>query len=269
MYEVVHKKGLKYLVFNHLQSSNLVTHGFTTRIGGVSTGCYHSLNTSFHVGDQDARVQQNRVQACRALGIDPYLLVAGRQVHGDRIWLVEEKDLGRGALSHGDALPDIDALITGRPGVPLSSYYADCVPIFILDPVQRVIALAHAGWQGTALKIARKVIEKMSQHFATNPRCCLAGIGPSIGPCCYEVDEPVIGRFRDNFPGGGLAEPAAPGKWRLNLWEANRLTLLEAGLQPDHICTARLCTSCRRDLFFSYRAEEGRTGRMASFMMLK
>ncbi|MEG3070125.1 MAG: laccase domain-containing protein [Candidatus Syntrophopropionicum ammoniitolerans] len=105
MYEIVRKMGLEYFIFNHLQSSNLVTHGFTTRIGGVSTGCYHSLNTSFHVGDQDAHVQQNRVLACRALGIDPYRLVAGRQVHGDRIRLVEEKDLGRVPFPMGMPCP--------------------------------------------------------------------------------------------------------------------------------------------------------------------
>lgn len=270
MYSIVPKGGLTFYSFAHLESSNLVTHGFTTRAGGVSTGFYRSLNTSFHVGDDHSHVRANRDLACRSLGINPRHLVAGRQSHGDGIKLVEECDLGRGALTYDDALPDTDALITGLRGVPLSSYYADCVPVFLLDPARRVVALAHAGWQGTVLKIGLKVVRKMTEFFGTEPRDCLAGIGPSIGPCCYEVDEPVVSRFQDVFHGGGnLAEAVAPGKWKLNLWEANRRALLEAGLKPVNILTARLCTSCHSDLFFSYRAEKGRTGRMASLLMLK
>ncbi len=267
---IVQKGRLKYFVFTHLESSGLVSHGFTTRAGGVSTGFYHSLNTSFHVGDDDRSVRVNRDLACRSLGINARHLIAGRQVHGDGIRLVGAGDLGKGALSEDQALPDTDALITDSRGLPLSSYYADCVPVFLLDPVKRVVALAHAGWQGTALKIGLKVVKRMTEIFGSDPRHCLAGIGPSIGPCCYEVGEPVISRFRDVFRGGKRLEAAAaPGKWKLDLWEANRLTLLEAGLKPENILTAHLCTSCRRDLFFSYRAERGITGRMASLLMLK
>lgn len=270
MYAIVPKGELTFFAFTRLESSGLVTHGFTTRIGGVSTGFYHSLNTSFHVGDDDDHVRTNRDLACRSLGINPRHLVAGKQVHSDGIRVVEECDLGKGALSYDDALPDTDALITGLRGVPLSSYYADCVPIFLLDPVRQVVALAHAGWKGTALKIGLKVVERMTEFFGADPRHCLAGIGPSIGPCCYEVDEPVMSRFRDVFHGGRkFAEAVAAGKWKLDLWEINRSTLLEAGLKPDNIITARLCTSCHRDLFFSFRAEKGRTGRMASLIMLK
>jgi YfiH family protein len=261
---------LSFYVFPHLAASNLVTHGFTTRLGGVSTGFYHSLNTALHVGDDDRNVIANRALACRALDINPTLLVAGRQVHSDRIRVVEECDLGKGALSDEDSLPDTDALVTGLRGVPLSSYYADCVPIFVLDPVRRVTALAHAGWKGTVLKISLKVVARMTEVFGTDPGDCLAGVGPSIGPCCYEVDEPVMCLFREAYPGAlNFANATSPGKWQLDLWEANRHTLFEAGLKPANVLTARICTSCHNDLFFSYRAHKGRTGRMASLIMLK
>lgn len=253
-----------------MESSNIITHGFTTRAGGVSTGFYHSLNTSLNVGDNDLNVRSNRELACRALGINPHRLVAGSQVHGAGIRVVEECDMGKGALSYEDSLPDTDALITGLRGVPLASFYADCVPIFFLDPVRKVAALAHAGWKGTVLKIGLKVVERMTGFFGTDPLDCLAGVGPSIGPCCYEVDEPVMYRFREAFPHcEQFFEAVSPGKWKLNLWEANRHTLLTAGLKPVNILTACVCTSCNKDLFFSYRAQKGKTGRMASLIMIK
>lgn len=270
MSSIAQKGDLSFYVFPHLEASNLVVHGFTTRVGGVSTGFYDSLNTSFHVGDSDCNVLLNRKLACRALGIDPRHLVAGRQVHGDGIRVVEEGDKGRGAQAEEDSLPETDALVSGLQGVPLSSYYADCVPIFLLDPVRRVAALAHAGWKGTVLKIGQKVVERMTGVFGTDPADCLAGVGPSIGPCCYEVDEPVISRFREACPGcQKLAEAVSQGKWKLNLWEANRFNLLEAGLKTANILTANICTSCSKDLFFSYRAQKGMAGRMVSLIMLK
>jgi hypothetical protein len=270
LFSIALKGGLKFFTFSHMESSGIITHGFTTRTGGVSTGFYDSLNTSFNVGDNDLNVRSNRDLACRALGINPLHLVSGSQVHGAGIRVVEECDMGKGALSYEDSLPDTDALITGLRGLPLSSYYADCVPIFLLDPVRKVAALAHAGWKGTVLKIGLKVVERMTEVFHTDPSDCLAGIGPSIGPCCYEVDEPVMSQFQMAFSHcEQFFEAVSSGKWKLNLWEANRHTLLTAGLKTVNISTAGLCTSCNKDLFFSYRAQKGRTGRMASLIMLK
>lgn len=268
---VAARKGdFKVYIFSHFEASGAVVHAFTTRSGGVSTGPFSSLNMAFHVGDTALSVRVNRALACGALGINPACLVAGRQVHGSGIGVVGECDRGRGALSDEDSLPDQDALVTGDTGVPLSSYYADCVPVFLLDPVRKVVALAHAGWKGTVLKISQKVVRKMTEVYGTDPKDCLAGIGPSIGPCCYEVDGHVIGPLRKSFLGWReLTRAASPGKWRLDLWEANRHTLLEAGLQDKNIITARICTSCHNDLFFSYRAQGGTAGRMASFIMLK
>ncbi|MCG9968057.1 peptidoglycan editing factor PgeF [Pelotomaculum terephthalicicum JT] len=271
-------RGFVTEVKNHLQfyqipmfeATGQVKHGFTTRGGGESRGPYSSLNTAFHVGDAVENVRANRALACRALGINPDDIVAGRQVHGDNVEVVVLSDKGRGARVFEDALPDVDALVTAVPGVPLSSYYADCVPIFLLDPVQGVVALAHAGWKGTVAKIGLKTVQKMVKVCGTNPADCLAGVGPSIGPCCYEVNGQVIGLFKKSFSNWAeLVESIHPGKWRLNLWKANYHTLLEAGLPESSIAMAGVCTSCRNDQFFSYRAAGGITGRMASFIMLK
>jgi len=264
------KSHLMFYIIPMFEATGQVKHGFTTRGGGISGGPYSSLNTAFHVGDTAENVRANRALACKALGINPDDIVAGKQVHGDRVKVVAFSDKGRGAGSFEDSLTDVDALITADPGVPLSSYYADCVPIFLFDPVKRVVALAHAGWKGTVAKIGLKTVQKMSAVFNTNPEDCLAGVGPSIGPCCYEVSEQIIGLYKNSFSDWAeLAESSHYGRWRLNLWEANYRTLLEAGLLESNISVACTCTSCLNDLFFSYRAQGGVAGRMASFIMLK
>lgn len=266
----IFKNKLQFFVFNHFEATGLVVHGFTTRNGGQSRDPYASLNTAFHVGDDLEKVRANRLIACRALEISAGELVAGKQVHGDKVAIVDEKDMGKGAFAYVDALPDTDALVTGSLKTPLSSYYADCVPIFLLDPVHKVIALAHAGWKGTVLKIGKKTVDRMGQVFGTDPAKCLAGIGPSIGPCCYEVDDRVTGPLQQEFSGYlDFVENISPDRWRLNLWEANRRTLLEAGLLPENIETASICTCCQSEVFFSYRAEKGTTGRMAALIKLK
>jgi len=270
LFVAARKGDLNLYVFSHFEATGIVVHAFTTRAGGVSAGPFSSLNMAFHVGDAPENVRFNRALVCRALGINPACLVAGRQVHGNKIGVVSKRDRGRGAFSDEDSLHDKDALVTGDAGVPLSSYYADCVPVFLLDPVRKVIALAHAGWKGTVLKISLQVVKKMTAVYGTDPKDCLAGIGPSIGPCCYEVDGRVIGPLCEKFLSWReLALNVSPGKWRLDLWEANRRTLLEAGLKAENIIIARMCVSCRNDMFFSYRAQIGTAGRMASLIMLK
>ncbi|OAT81847.1 peptidoglycan editing factor PgeF [Desulfotomaculum copahuensis] len=268
-FTLVEQGGLKYLVIDSFQATGLVAHAFTTRCGGVSGGDFAALNLGFNVPDDPVHVLSNRAHICTALGWPAEHLVAGRQVHGDRVAVVTGGQRGRGAKSPDGALPDTDALITGERRLPLASFYADCVPVFLFDPVQRVIGLAHAGWKGTCLRIAEKTVHAMQSAFGTRPPDCLAGIGPSIGPCCYEVDEPVLERLRESFSGWPeLVRPAGPGRWYLNLQEANRRTLLDAGLPAAAISVAGLCTACHPALFFSHRGSGGRTGRMASLLML-
>lgn len=261
---------LAYFTIPSFSVTGLVAHAFTTRLGGVSPVPYDSLNLGFHVGDDPRCVQINRQLACGALGIDAGRLVAGRQVHGDRVMTVGAAEAGRGARSEEDALPEVDALVTAVPNVPLSGYYADCVPLFFLDPVRRVAALAHAGWKGTVLCIGAKTVRHMERYHGSRPGDILAAVGPSIGPCCYEVDAPVMEAVNKCLPNAhGLARPGRPGRWWLDLPEVNRRILLETGVRWENITMAGYCTACRSDFFFSYRRQKGRAGRMASLIMLQ
>ncbi|AZR73024.1 multicopper polyphenol oxidase [Anoxybacter fermentans] len=268
--KLLKKDGVQWLIFEHFAKYDFVVHGFSTRIGGVSNPPFITLNLAFHVGDDPKAVIENRKRFCQVLGLQLKDLTAGEQVHGDKIRVVTGKDRGSGAFEYDTAFPCTDGFITNEPGVVLSSYYADCVPLYILDPIQKAVGLAHAGWKGTVKRIGARIIEAMSKNFGTRAEDCLIGIGPSIGPCCYEVDEHVINPLRVEFPyWEELVEVKENGRWNLNLWEINRRVFIETGVKPEQIETSGLCTSCRTDLFFSYRAEGGKTGRMASIIMLK
>lgn len=256
------------LTFGLLADTALVKHAFTTRRGGVSTGSAASLNMGFGAVDTVENVRTNRRVVCDAMGLDHGSIVAGVQVHGYQAALVDEGDRGKGAYSPEDAIPATDILLTAAKGIVLTSFYADCVPLFFLDPVAKAVALAHAGWRGTVRKVGAECVRAMSQAFGSRPGDILAVIGPSVGSCCYEVDEPVRIQFGHSFPRWpDLFVPKGPGRWLLNLKEANRRTLVASGLAPEHIEVSDLCTVCRPDLFFSYRAS-GTTGRMASLISL-
>jgi len=256
------------LTFALLADTGLVRHAFTTRRGGVSTGPLASLNMGFGVGDAPENVRTNRRLVCEAAGLDPGHIVAGRQVHGHRAAVVGAGELGMGAMDPETAIPDTDILLTSTRGVVLTSFYADCVPLIFLDPVAPAVALAHAGWRGTVQKAGEACVRAMTAAFGSEPGRILAAIGPAADACCYEVDEPVQREFARAFPRWpDLLAPRGPGRWLADLKEANRRTLLDAGLRAEHIEVSPLCTVCRPDLFFSYRAA-GVTGRMASLIAL-
>ncbi len=242
-----------------------VLHAFSDRYGGVSRPPFASLNVGLHVGDDAAAVQENRRRLCRALGIDQEALVAARQVHGATVAVVDGDDRGRGAFALSDAVPGADALVTDAPGVVLLALFADCVPVFLFDPVRRTVGLAHAGWKGTAGGIARRAVQTLHDAFGSSPSDCHAAVGPAIGPCCYEVGEDVAGVFGD--AGADIVTRHGP-RFRLDLWEANRRQLEAAGVPRENITVARLCTRCMRDTFFSHRGDGGRTGRMAAVIGL-
>ncbi len=251
--------------------SEVAAHGLSGRLGGVSKAPCDSLDLALHVGDEPEAVIVNRRRYLTALGLDAARLVTPEQVHGEAIARVTARDAGRGALSYDDAIAATDALITDEEDLPLLLCFADCTPILFLDPVRRAVGIAHGGWKGTVRRIAAKTVRRMQDEFGSRVEDILVGIGPSIGPCCYEVGAEVAEQFRAAFPGHErelFTEPQ-PGHTYLSLWAANTLQLEEAGIPREHIDCASVCTACNHAIFYSYRADGGRTGRMAAVIALK
>jgi polyphenol oxidase len=205
----------------------------TTRQGGVSSGPYESLNLSFSVGDEPTAVLENRRRIAAALDKDLADFVFARQVHGARAQVVSARDRGRGTLSLDDAIPDTDALVTNDPGTVLAIQVGDCVPIVLLDPAAGVLACVHAGWRGTVGGVVASALKAMAT-LGTRPQNVLAGIGPAIAPDRYQVGDEVASQVSEVFAGetAALLRPDGTGKWLLDLWEANRRSLIEAGV-PD------------------------------------
>ena len=237
--------------------------GFTTacscRFHGESDLVPGTLNLALHVGDNPEKVLRNREKFAAAIGVNAERFTTCAQIHGSNVQVITENLIGSGALSFADTVPETDALITGLADVPLLLFYADCVPVLLADPETGIIGLAHAGWRGTAAQIAKKTVQAMTEAFGVRPERLLAAIGPSIGDCCYEVDDAV----RDKMPGyKNCFTEKCDGKYWLDLWQVNRLQLQEAGVVLSNISTAGICTNHNPELFCSYRYENGRTGRM-------
>ncbi|MBW5444799.1 peptidoglycan editing factor PgeF [Cohnella sp. CFH 77786] len=234
-----------------------ISAGFTTRQAG---------NTALHVGDDADAVATRRQAVAEMLGWDFAAFTCGEQVHGHHVYTVRKEDAGRGRLDRMSAIADSDALITDEPGIMLVQFFADCVPLYFLDPVTGAIGLAHAGWKGTVADIAGHTVRRMAEQYGTNPADLRSAIGPSIGPCCYEVDEAVIGRVTQIEGGSRMLDVTENGRARLDLKELNRHLMIKAGILPSRIEMSTWCTGCRTDLFFSHRAENGKTGRMMSWL---
>ena len=260
--------GLEYFVFPEIEALGIVSHGFTTRLGGVSEGPFATLNMGFHVGDDPCRVRENRRLALSAIGALEDALVAGEQVHGDAVAVVGPEDRGRDWSRWSPGIPSTDCLVTASPGVVLSCYVADCVPVFLVHETGRAVGLVHAGWRGVARRAPMKAVETLCRAFNLKPDDLLAGIGPSIGACCYEVGPEVAEACQAAAKSAEVVRPARDGRLRLDLKEACRKELEMAGLAPGSIFVSTLCTSCRCDLFFSYRAARGTTGRMAALIFI-
>jgi YfiH family protein len=264
MFRFAHRGTIEYIEAEGLSALGFVTHAFCTRRGGVSTGPYSNLNLGFLAGDRVEDVRRNQTLIEEAFGILDGRLILMRQVHCDRIRVLD----GDGPLPEG--LPECDGLITNCPGVALGIRTADCVPLFFVDQVRRVIGAVHAGWRGTALGIAARMVATLAERFSSRPEDILAVIGPAIGPCCYEVDAPVLAAF-SAMPDAGLFSRPCPQKdrWMVDLALANRLQIREAGVPSENIFSVALCTACHQDLFFSHRAASGRAGRQISLIMLR
>ena len=260
------KDGVPYLSFPLLEQTGIVNQGFSTRLGGVSQGGCASMNISTHRGDAPAAVEENRRRIASAVGVDPEKMVYTCQTHTTNVALVTGEDAGK-------SLPETDGMITRTPGLCLVTFYADCVPLYFVDPVRKAVGLSHSGWRGTVGKIGAVTVRKMQEVFGSDPRDILAAIGPSICQDCYEVSEDVAQEFKQAFARHSkekqLLYRKEDGKYQLNLWRANELGFLEAGVRAERIAAAGVCTCCNPELLFSHRASRGRRGNLGAFLMLK
>ena len=260
-----------YLSFPMFRDTGLVTDGFSTRLGGVSEGCFSSLNLSFDRGDDRAAVAENFRRMGEALGVRCEDMVLSQQTHTTNIRIVTDEDRGKGITRERD-YTDIDGLITNVPGICLVTTYADCVPLYFLDPVKKVIALSHSGWRGTVGKIGKKTVELMHDNFGSDPADILAAVGPSVCQDCYEVSADVIDRFKEVFDRSAWDElfyEKPDGKYQLDLWKANEKIFLEAGIRKDHIAVTNVCTHCNSEILYSHRAMGDKRGNLCAFLALK
>ncbi len=249
-----------------------VRYGYSSRLFGLSKGIYSSMNLGLNRGDDADTVRANYKRICGAIGIPAERVVFSKQTHLCNVKKVTAKDAGNG-FTKENSFQDIDALMTDEPGLPLVIFTSDCVPVFLYDPGKRVIALVHAGWRGTVSGIARETVFAMKREYGTNPADVIAAVGPSICRECFEIGPEVAEEFTAAFGTevdreGGVLFHGRGDRFHADLWKANEIRLLEAGVKKDRITISGLCTMCRPELFFSHRATNGLRGSNAGFLML-
>lgn len=259
------KEGVPFLSYPILENTGIVSHGFSTRLGGVSEGGYSSMNLSLSRGDSPEAVEENTKRIARAIGVEKEKMVYTQQTHTTNVAVVSGKDAG-------STLKETDGLVTNSPGICLVTFYADCVPLYFVDPVRRAIGLSHSGWRGTVGKMAAATVEKMKECFGTRPEDIIAAVGPSICQDCYEVSEDVTSRFKETFreeDWKDLFYKKENGKFQLDLWKANEINLREAGVLPEHIAVTNVCTCCNPKILFSHRVQGWNRGNLCAFLALK
>lgn len=255
---------ITYLRANSLEG---VTHGFSTRLGGVSPAPWDSLNLGVGRGDTMENVQENYRRFCAVLGTDDRRAVLSKQIHEDVVRHVTEADAGKGLYRDRD-YSSVDGMVTNVPHLPLVVFSADCNVILFYDPVNRAIGACHAGWRGTALGIAKKTAQEMVRLFGCEPANIRAAIGPAIGQCCFETDEDVPAALRDAL--GAEVEPYITWngtKYHIDLKAVNALWLRKAGVETVDICDH--CTACRPDLYWSHRKMGNARGAQIAMISLE
>lgn len=263
------RDGFPMLVYPLLEQTGIVKHCFTTRQGGVSEGIFESLNLSFSRGDKREAVEENFHRVAKALGTEYENFVFTDQTHTTNVKRVGKEDAGKG-LTRERGYTDVDGLITNEPGIVLSTFYADCVPLYFVDSVHRAIGLSHSGWRGTVGRMGQVTLEAMSREFGTKPEEVICAIGPSICQSCYEISEDVAKEFQKEFPNykKEILIDKGNGKYQLDLWRTNEIILLEAGVKPEHLAVTNICTCCNEKLLFSHRASHGKRGNLGAFLAL-
>ena len=266
----IEDKSVPLLYFPILENTGIVEHCFTTRAGGVSEGIFDSLNLSFTRGDDESAVMENYDRLAAALDTRKEQFVCTDQTHTTNVIRVGKEDCGYG-VTRQKPYTDVDGLVTDEPGVVLSTFFADCVPLYFVDTVNRAIGLSHSGWRGTVGRMGQRTLEKMATEFGTNPKDVVAAIGPSICQDCYEVREDVAEEFIREFSGHAdeILINKGNGKYQLDLWKTNEIVLIEAGVNKENIAVTNICTCCNPDLLFSHRASKGKRGNLGAFMYIR
>lgn len=260
-----------YLEYPMLRETGIIRHGFSTRLGGVSEGCWASMNLSFERGDRPEAVMENFRRIGAELGVRCEDMVLSQQTHTANVRVVTGADRGKGITRERD-YTDVDGLITNEPGICLVTSFADCVPLYFVDPVKKAIGLSHSGWRGTVGKIGKRTVEMMGESFGSDPADILAAVGPSVCMDCYEVSGDMIEKFRQVFDEKLWPElfyEKENGKCQLDLWKANELIFLESGILPEHMAVTNLCTHCNSEILYSHRAAGDKRGNLCAFLALK
>jgi len=252
-----------YYQFERLAGHAGLVHGVFTRRGGVSAPPFDTLNVGSTVGDNLAHVRENRARMAAAMSVRDEETRTTWQVHGAEVLVV------RAGEAPSWPPPKADGVVTADPGVPLVMRFADCVPLLLYDPVKRAIGLAHAGWRGTLAGAGPATVRAMAEAFGSRPQDIIAGIGPSIGPCCYEVGPEVVDAVQRVFHGAHNLILPSPngGRPHLDLWAANERALRAAGVHQIEV--SEMCTYCLRSEFYSHRREQGKTGRFGALIALQ
>ena len=281
---------MAYFTFAGLEQTGIVDHFFSTRYGGVSNDYLYSLNFSYSQGDVKAHVDENFRRAAAHMGMTSADIVCSQQTHTTNVRKVTADDKGKG-VTRGRDYEDIDGLITNERGIILGTFFADCVPLFIVDTKNKAIGLSHSGWRGTVGKMGKVTLDKMRQEYGTEPEHVTVAIAPSICQNCYEVSEDVALAFRNAFVKDDakaeeylrrycvsytqqdldncLLYQKENGKYQLNLWYANFRVFRDAGVPDENIEVTDVCTCCNPDVLFSHRATMGKRGNLGAFFMLK
>ena len=265
---------LLLLKYPLLERTGIVEHCFTTRLGGVSADIFSTMNLSFTRGDEEAAVRENYRRLARALGAEVGQFVCSDQTHTVNVRRVTAADAGKGLTRERD-YRDVDGLITDEPGLVLSTFYADCVPLYVVDPVHRAIGMSHSGWRGTAARMGAVTLSAMQEAYGTRPEDVVCAVGPSICKDCYEVsadvadipghEQEILAESEKNSVGMAHADK----KYQLDLWKANEIIFQEAGVRKEHLAVTDICTCCNPKLLFSHRASHGKRGNLGGFLYLK
>ncbi len=268
----VERGGVPYLSFKALEDTGMVINGFSTRLGGASKGRFATMNFSYSRKDDPADVLENFTRMADALGVERDRMVVSYQTHTTNVRRVTREDEGKGVIRERD-YRDVDGLITDVPGITLVTFYADCVPLYLVDPVHHAIGLSHSGWRGTVRRMGQVTMDAMKEAFGTRPEDVTACIGPSICRDCFEVGEEVAEAFADAFDpkyrDALYRANEKPGKYQLDLWKANEIIFQEAGVPKEQIHTTNICTMCNSDYLFSHRRVGEERGNLAAFLSIR